>query len=247
MNWSPLRFLCLLRCRWILYCHQRSPNILHYCCRLVAKSCLTLWSHGLQCSRLPCPSLSPRVGSNSCPLSRWYYPTILSVSPPSPPALNFSQHQGFFFPNESVFRISFIGASVSASVLPVNIQGWFLLELTGLISLHSKGLLKVFSSTISLKASILWHSVLDSKNFNIRNILGLILQGVFAMVPAHGELFSCIYLWFYFIYLFYFHGSWNVFSKASLMSEVKVWVIYACQTWKLTHEIDISPLHKIHG
>ena len=153
----------------------------------------------------------------------------------------------FFFPNESVFRISFIGASVSASVLPVNIQGWFLLELTGLISLHSKGLLKVFSSTISLKASILWHSVLDSKNFNIRNILGLILQGVFAMVPAHGELFSCIYLWFYFIYLFYFHGSWNVFSKASLMSEVKVWVIYACQTWKLTHEIDISPLHKIHG
>ena len=154
---------------------------------------------------------------------------------------------GFFFSNESAFCISFIGASVSASVLPMNIQGWFLLELTGLISLQSKGLLKVFSSTISLKASILWHTVLDSKNFNIRNIWGLILQGIFAMVPAHGELFSCIYLWFYFIYLFYFHGSWNVFSEASLMSEVKVWVIYACQTWKLTQEIDISPLHKIHG
>ena len=52
------------------------------CCSSVAKSCLTLWPHGLQHTRLPCPSLSPRVCSNSCPLSRWCHPTISSSAAP---------------------------------------------------------------------------------------------------------------------------------------------------------------------
>ena len=52
----------------------------------------SLWPHGLQHARLPCPSASPRICSNSCPLSWWYHPTISSSVPPSPPALNFSQH-----------------------------------------------------------------------------------------------------------------------------------------------------------
>ena len=56
----------------------------------------SLWPHGLQNARLPCPSLSVRVCSNSCPLSQWYHPTILSSVPPSSPALNLSQHQGLF-------------------------------------------------------------------------------------------------------------------------------------------------------
>ena len=53
----------------------------------------SLWPHGLQHTRIPCPLLSPRLCSNSCPLSWWCYPFISSSSSPSP-ALNFSQHQG---------------------------------------------------------------------------------------------------------------------------------------------------------
>ena len=69
------------------------------------------------------------------------------LSPPSPPALNLSQHQDLS--NDRLFISSgqSIGASASGSVLPMNIQGWFPLGLTGLISLLSKGLLRVFSST----------------------------------------------------------------------------------------------------
>ena len=86
--------------------------------------------------------------SNSCPLSWWCHPTISS---PSSPAFNLSQHQVFF--SESVLLISgqSIGVSASASVLLVNIQGWFSLGWTGLISLKSKGLSRVFSSTAVLK------------------------------------------------------------------------------------------------
>ena len=63
----------------------------------VTKSCLSLLClQGLQHARLPCPSLPPRVCSNSRPLSRWCCPTILSSVAPSPPALNLSQHQGLF-------------------------------------------------------------------------------------------------------------------------------------------------------
>ena len=56
----------------------------------------SLWPHGLQNARLPCPSLSVRVCSNSCPLSQWCHPTILSSVPPSSPALSLSQCQGIF-------------------------------------------------------------------------------------------------------------------------------------------------------
>ena len=65
-------------------------------CGSVAKSCLTLQPQGLQHTRLPCLSLSPRVCSNSCPLSRWCIQPPHSLSLPSPPALNLSQHQGLF-------------------------------------------------------------------------------------------------------------------------------------------------------
>ena len=60
---------------------------------LVTQSCLTLRHHGLQHARPPCPSPTAGVYSNSCPLSQWCHPTISS---PSSPALNLSQHQGFF-------------------------------------------------------------------------------------------------------------------------------------------------------
>ena len=107
----------------------------------------SLWPHGLQHARLPCPSLSPGVCSNSYPLSQWCYLTISSSAAhffglQSCPAL------GFFLINwlfTSGGRS--IAPSAAASVLPMNIQGWFLLGFTGLISLLFKGLSRVFSNT----------------------------------------------------------------------------------------------------
>ena len=112
----------------------------------VAKSYLTLCDP-MNSSTLPCPSLSPEVCSNSCPLSRWCHPTISSsVTPFSTRPL--SQHPGLFQWISSSHQVTkVIGASASVPVLPVNIQGWFPLGLAGLISLLSKRLSRVFSST----------------------------------------------------------------------------------------------------
>ena len=119
-----------------------------HCYCSVAQSCPTLWPHGLQHARPPCLSPSPRAYSNSCPLSQWCHPiTSSSVVPFS----SFPQS----FPASGSFLISWlflssgqsIRASASPSVLPMNIQGWFPLGLTTLISLLSQGLSRVFSRT----------------------------------------------------------------------------------------------------
>ena len=96
----------------------------------------------------PLSSRSPWVCSDSCPLSQWYYPTISSS------AALFSFYLQSFpvlgsFPMSWLFAPGgqSIGASTSASVFPMNIQGWFPLGLNGLISLQSKGLSRLFSST----------------------------------------------------------------------------------------------------
>ena len=107
-----------------------------------------LLPHGLQRARLPCPSPSPGVCSNSCPLSWWCHPAIsssvapLSSCPQSLPASG-SFPVCWLFTSDGLS----IGVSASASVLPKNIQGWFPLGFTGLISLLSKGLSRFFSST----------------------------------------------------------------------------------------------------
>ena len=128
-----------------------SPNYIStlyykYNCIVVVMS-NSLQPHAQQHTSLLCPSLSPRVCSNSYLLSWWCHPTISSCHPllilPS------------IFPNIRVFSKSLLfascgqstRASASALVLPMNIQGWFPLGTTGLISLQSKGLSKVFSST----------------------------------------------------------------------------------------------------
>ena len=119
--------------------------LLLFSCSVMSDS---LWPHGLQHARLPCPSLSPRVCSNSCPLSRWRHPIISSsVLPFSSCPQSFPASR--FFPMSQLFVLvgRSIRASASASVLPVNIWGWFPLGLTGLISLQSKGLSRVFSNT----------------------------------------------------------------------------------------------------
>ena len=108
----------------------------------------SLRPHGLQHARPPCPSPTSRVYSNSCPLSRWCHSTISSsVIPLSSHLQSFPVSSSFqmsqFFASEG----QSIGVSASASVLPMNIQGWFPLGWTGLISLQSKGLSRVFSNT----------------------------------------------------------------------------------------------------
>ena len=120
----------------------------------------SLWPHGLQHARFPCPSPTPGAYSNSCPSSRWCYPTISSSVIP------FSCHLQSF-PASGYFQMSWffasggqsIGVSVSASVLPMNIQDWFPLGLTGWISLQS--LLQHHSS----KASIIQCSALFMVQF----------------------------------------------------------------------------------
>ena len=117
------------------------------CCCTVAQLCLTLQPHRLQHTRLPCPSLSPRVCSNSWLLRQWCHPAIsssvipFSSCPQSCPASrSFPVSQLLASDGQS------IEASASASVLPKYIQDWFPLGLIGLILL-SKGLSRVFSNT----------------------------------------------------------------------------------------------------
>ena len=109
----------------------------------------SLRPHALQHARPPCPSPTTRVYSNSCPLSWWYHPTISSSVVPFSSCLQ-------SFPASGSFQISqlfvsggqSIGVSASTSVLPMNIQDWFPLGWTGWISLQSKGLSRVFSTTV---------------------------------------------------------------------------------------------------
>ena len=115
------------------------------CCSLVVISD-SLWSHGLQHARLPCPS--PRVCSNPCPLSWWCYLTISSSAALFFFCLQSFPASGFFAVNQSFTSGSqSIRALASVTILPMNTQGWFPSGLTSLISLQSKGLSRVFSNT----------------------------------------------------------------------------------------------------
>ena len=112
----------------------------------------SLWPHGLEHARLPCPSLTPGACSNSFLSNQWCHPTISSSVVPFsscfqsfPASGSFPMSQFFASGGQS------IGVSASASVLPMNIQDLFPLGWTGLISLQSKGLLRVFSNTIVQK------------------------------------------------------------------------------------------------
>ena len=128
------------------------------CCCPVANSCLTLWPHGLQHASFLCPPLSPQVCSNSCLLSQWWHPTtsssVVSLSSCLSFFLSFSSQS---LPASGSFPMSLLFASggqsigASASVLSMNIQGWFPLGWTALISLQSKGLSRVFSSSTARK------------------------------------------------------------------------------------------------
>ena len=109
----------------------------------------SLWPHELQHTRLPCPSPSPRVYSNSSPLSPWCHPIISSSAIPFFLCLQFSPASGSF-PKSWLFALGGQIIGTSALVLQMNIQDWFTLGLTGLISLLSKSLLQHHSSKVSI-------------------------------------------------------------------------------------------------
>ena len=116
----------------------------------------TLQPHGLQHARISCPWSTPRACSNSSPLSWWCHPTISSSVVP------FSSHPQPFpasgsFPMSQFFPSGDQSIGTSVSVFPVNIQNWFHLGLTSLISLQFKGLARVFSSSTVQK-----HQFIDS-------------------------------------------------------------------------------------
>jgi len=132
----------------------------------------SLQSHGLQHTRPPSPSPTPRVYSNSCPLSRWCHPTTSSS------VTRFSScHQSF--PESGSFQMSqfftsggqSIGVSASAWVLPMNIQDWCVLGWTGWSALQSKGLSRVFSNTTVQKHQFFGTQPSSQSNFHIHTWL----------------------------------------------------------------------------
>ena len=128
----------------------------------------SLRPHGLQHIRPPCPSPTPGVYPNSCPLSRWCHPTISfsvisfsSCLQSFPESGSFQKSQLFASSGQST------GVSASTSVLPMNTQDWSLLEWTGWISLQSKGPSRVFSNTTVQKHQFFSAQLSSQSNFHI--------------------------------------------------------------------------------
>ena len=106
----------------LTFCLRRNHALKLICCCSVTQSCLTLWPHKLQHARLPCPSPSPGTCSNSCPLIQWCHPTISSsVVPFSFRLQSFPASGSFLMSQLFAPGGQSIGASASASVLPINI------------------------------------------------------------------------------------------------------------------------------
>ena len=162
-------------------------SLLLFSCSVISNS---LWPHGLQHTRLPCPSPSPRLCSNAHPLSRWGHPTILSsltlVSSclQSFPASGSSPMSQFFASGGQSIR-------GSTSVLPMNIQGWFPLGLIGLISLLPKGPSRVFSNI-----TVLRHQFVDAQPFLLLNshILLEKTAGLHGCWKSHNFEYTDLYL-----------------------------------------------------
>ena len=158
-------FMCLCRTRVYVWTRLLSWS----CCTFHGFSGVTafFWGEAVSCScsvisraqlcdsvnaRPPCPSPAPGACSNSCPLSRWCHPTI-SSSVSSSPYCSQSFPASGSFPRSQFFASGGQSIRASASVLQMNNQDWFPLGLTGLISLLSKGLSRVFSSTTTAVTS----------------------------------------------------------------------------------------------
>ena len=125
------------------------PETVQVSCSVVSDS---LWLHRLQHAKPPCPSPAPGACSNSCPSSRWCHPTSSSsVAPFSSCSQSFPASRSFVMSQFFTSGGWSIGASASTSVPPMNIQDWFPLGWTGLISLQSKGFPRVVSRLGDMK------------------------------------------------------------------------------------------------
>ena len=164
---SSPHLLRLLHCSWILYCWttREAPCITEFSSVQFSHSVVSdsLWPHKSQHARPPRPSPTPRVHSNSHPLSRWCHPVIsssvvlFSSCPQSLPASeSFPMSQLFAWGGQST------GVSTLASFLPKNTQDWFI-EWTGWISLQSKRLSRIFSKTTVQKHQLSVLSFLHSR------------------------------------------------------------------------------------
>ena len=149
-----LLMLCLFKKKMFFSCSL--PLLLLFSCSVVSDS---VRPRGLQCTRLPCPSPSPRACSNSCPSSHWCHPTISSSVIPFSSRLQSFPASGSFLTSQ-LFSSGGQSIGASTSVLPMNIQDLFPLGLTGLISLQSEGLSRVFSNTTVQK-----HQFFSTKTF----------------------------------------------------------------------------------
>ena len=150
-NNGPYDFYCNLSTFLLSYEKRQTVGLL-----LAVQPCETLRPHGLQHTRLPCPSSSPEACSNWCPLNRGCHPTVSSSIVPFSSCLQFFPASGSFLLSQ-LFESGghSIGASASASVLPMNIQGWFPLRIDWFALLAVQGTLKSLLQHHSSKASVL--------------------------------------------------------------------------------------------
>ena len=146
-----------------------SHNLLPFSRYIVSDS---LWPNELQHAKLLYPSLSPWVSSNSSPFSQWWHPTISSsVIPFSSCSQSFPASGSFPMSQLLASGDQSTGASPSATVHPMNIQGWFPLGLPGLISLQSRGLSRVFSNIIVQKSQFSGAQLSSQSNSHIHTRL----------------------------------------------------------------------------
>ena len=144
-------------------------EFIQFICSVVSDS---VQPDGLQHTRLPCPSPTPRAYSNSCPSSQWCHPTIpSSVIPFSSCLQSFPALGSFLVSQFFASGGQSIGVSASASVLPMNIQDWSPLGWTGLISLQSKGLSRVYSNTTVQKHQFFGAQLSSQSNSHIHTWL----------------------------------------------------------------------------
>ena len=149
--------------------------------------------HGLQHTRLPCPSLSPRACPNSGPLSRWCHPTISSSVVPFSCFLSFPASRTFPMSQFFASGGQSIGASASASVLPVNVQGWFPLGWTGWLSL-----------------CLVVSSVHYDIQYSSSQCVFSVLEPSLIYIPVSVCLLSCVWL---------FAAPWTIAHQVPLLME----------------------------